>query len=292
MKKYLIILTFIFVFFVGFATNQLFDYKTAVSDDGNWKLCMVRYAFLDEWEGFLFYKGNLSGDTGIIKTNLAEYDEYMSTEIIERNPKNYYWYALISCPIFPSTWATGIKPINTYSICSAWSEPEHIVLNIYWNEDGKEKTSQIIYNKRNNPIKVSEYERISMGPIEIDLPEECINNNQDENYREYYSYYDSDKNVKNSVVICDLGTGEIEDIVKQHKNMAGSGNLIQNNQQTVSTITIDGIECYKLDSVYRGVRFNSSIVLPVEDNVWMISLSTNSVDVKEHILNSIKIKSE
>ncbi len=93
-------------------------------------------------------------------------------------------------------------------------------------------------------------------------------------------------------MICDLGTGEIEDIVKQHKNMAGSGNLIQNNQQTVSTITIDGIECYKLDSVYRGVRFNSSIVLPVEDNVWMISLSTNSVDVKEHILNSIKIKSE
>lgn len=143
MKKkvyvFIIIIVLIFV-----CANTTFESKKAVSDDNLWKIIFVKYPLVDEWEGFLFYKGNLTGDIGEIERCIVKYNDSNSNEYYKDEPEKYYGRQFRDPLSLSPVWAMGPQRLNTYSTVVSWSEPKEVIVDILWHENETKQNSQIV----------------------------------------------------------------------------------------------------------------------------------------------------
>lgn len=141
-KRIYVFIIIIVLIFAG--ANIAFDSKKAVSDDNMWKIVFVKYPLLDEWEGFLFYKGNLSGDAGEIERCIVKYNDSSSNEYYTDEPENYYGRQFRDPLSLSPVWAIGIQRPNTYSTVVSWTEPKEVIVDILWDKNGAKKNSDIV----------------------------------------------------------------------------------------------------------------------------------------------------
>lgn len=116
----------------------------AKSDDGKWKVCYCKSLLNDLWSGYLFYTGNYSGDTGVIRINTkipdqAYESEEDDNEYISCEPQSYY-----KNPNVTEIIACGVQRKTTYFFADLiYGRPENVTIKIKWKENGKEYVSTI-----------------------------------------------------------------------------------------------------------------------------------------------------